>query len=51
VPVLSGAEAAPAATDLSDRTREVLDAFGLWNEALAPAAAAADAAGPGWPPF
>jgi alpha-methylacyl-CoA racemase len=49
VPVLSAAASSVPATDMADRTREVLDGFGLWSEAVRPAASAIT--GLSWPPL
>lgn len=52
VPALSEAASAVPPTDLTDRTREVLEELGLWSEALAPPAGGPGAtAGLAWPPL
>jgi alpha-methylacyl-CoA racemase len=52
VPGLSAASSAIPATDLSDRTREVLDGFDLWSENIQPPAdAASHITGLAWPPL
>lgn len=53
VPRLAGAETEAAATDLADRTREILEPLGLWRAELQPPPAreGGDSTGLRWPPL